>query len=269
MNPATIFAVFMALLAYSCIAGGEMLMKVGISWLGWRGPKTSAYFRSRRLWVAGLVLANLYGIPSAVALKYLPPHIVGAFSGWVVVLLVILSHRVLGEPLTRNDGLFAFLFVVGFVFLNLLDRAPGDTAGASSALWGISLLPVAVFGMGFARGLPKRSRAVLFGAVAGMSAGLMVVFLRLLVLEFGFDVARYFSSAYLYLYVFFALLSLAALQLALKKAGMIQTASLKYSTNILYPFLAAPLVFQTQLSWLHWALAALIVFSVVRLIRHR
>lgn len=244
-------------------------MKMGISWLGWRGPQTSIYFRSRRLWVAGLVLANLYGIPSAVALNYLPAHIVGAFSGWVVVLLVILSHRVLDEPLTRGDGVYAFLFVVGIAFLNLLDRAPGDRAVASSALWGISLLPVAVFALGFLRGISSRRRAVLFGAVAGISAGLMVVFLRLLVLEFRFDVARYLSSAYLYFYVFFALLSLAALQLALKNAGMILTASLKYSTNILYPFLAAALVFRTHLSWLQWALALLIVFSVVRLIRHR
>lgn len=269
MDPATLFAVFMALLAYSCIAGGEVLMKMGISWLGWRGPKDRVFFRSRRRWVAGLILANLYGIPSAAALNHLPAHIVGAFSGWVVVLLVILSHRVLDEPLTRGDGVYAFLFVSGIVGLNLLERTTEPEVVLAPALAVLSLFPAVLLALGFIKGFSNRLRTVLFGAAAGMSAGLMVIFLRLLVLCHGFQVGRYFASVHLYLYVAFALLSLAALQLAFQRGAMILTASLKYSANILYPFLAAPLVFRTELSCLHWMLALLIVFSVVRLIRHR
>ena len=262
-------ALFMAVLAYSCIAGGETLMKMGIPWLGWRGPKNHAFFRSRRLWLLGLILANLYGIPSAIALRHLPAHVVGAFAGWTVVLLVFLSHRILGERLTRADILNALFFVAGIVTLSLQERPVAPVRIATAILVGLCLLPIACTAGGFVKGFPNRVRAGLFSAAAGTSAGLMVIFLRLLVLRHGFALGGYLVSIHLYLYIFFALLSLAALQLALKRGGMILTAAMKYSTAIITPFLGAVLVFSLPVKPLQWTAAALVVYSVIMLFQRR
>lgn len=266
MDPAILFAVLMAMLAYSCIAVGEVMMKKGISWLGWTGGKDVLYYRSRRLWLLGLILVNLYGIPSAVALRHLSAHVMGAFSGWVVVLLVCLSHRVLKEKLTRADRMYALLFVVGIVALNLLEKPVNDAVASFSVLAALSLLPLGLLSGGMSRGVSRRIRTIACGIAAGMSAGLMVIYLRLLVLEFRFSVLRYFESPWLYLYVFFALLSLVALQLAFKSGGMILTTSMKYSAAIITPFLGAVAVFPRPVNPWQWAAAALIVFAVIRLI---
>ena len=269
MTLSRLFALIMALAAYSCIAGGELLMKKGIGWLGWQGPRKPEFLYYRRLWLTGLVLANLYGIPSAVALAGLPAHVVGAFSGWTVVLLALFSHRFLNERLSARDLLHGFLFAAGIVVLNLLDKPGTAVLPSMVALAVFSLVPVALTAVGGLLIANRRWKTMAFGAAAGMSTGLMVVFLRLLVQEHQFALGRYLSSPSLYLYIFFALLALVALQLALKNGGMILTAAMKYAAAILTPMACAPLVFGIPISPYQWAAAAVMVYAVTGLVRDR
>jgi len=244
-------------------------MKMGISWLGWKGPRKPEFFHHRRLWVTGLVLANLYAIPSAVALAALPAHVVGAFSGWTVVLLALLSRRFLKEDLSKRDLTHGALFVTGIAALNLLDHPGTFTMPSMEALAVISVLPVALTAGGVPSIVSRRWKTIMYGAAAGMSTGLMVVFLRLLVQKYQFMIGRYFASPFLYLYAFFALLALAALQLALKNGGMILTAAMKYSTAILTPMACAPLVFGISVSPYQWVAATVMVYAVAGLVGNR
>ncbi|MCP5046650.1 MAG: hypothetical protein GY940_05735, partial [bacterium] len=74
-----LFPVFMALTAYTMISLGFVMMKKGIDWMGWKGPKNKTFYRNLGIWITGFLVMNIYGIPSAIALKTLPPHIVSAF----------------------------------------------------------------------------------------------------------------------------------------------------------------------------------------------
>jgi drug/metabolite transporter (DMT)-like permease len=265
-----LFPYTMALIAYSLLSIGFVLQKKGIHWIGWKANKDRVFYRHLFTWIIGFVIMNIYGIPSAIALKSLPPHIVSAFAGWGIVMLVFFSYLILKEKLFPGDYLFAFLIVAGIFILGYFE--PITKPGTQSfSLWGLvllSLLPVIVFSIAFLKTIIKKIQTASFASVSGMTAGLMVVFLRLLVLNHGYEVLRYFASPYLYLYILFALLSLISLQLALKNGAMIAIGPVQYASNIIYPLIATLVVFQQSIYPIQVIAIALIVFSVTRILKH-
>lgn len=259
----------MALIAYSCISTGFVLMKIGIHWMGWKGKRNKTFYKNLSIWITGFVIMNVYGIPSAVALKQLPPHIVAAFAGWGIVVLVFLSHFLLKEKVLKTDFIFSFLIVAGIFLLNYFERPASGTAANITGMVFLCIIPVGLFVFGFAARWSSKVRTVVFASVSGISAGLMVVSLRLLILKYGYRVALYFQSPYLYLYVVFALLSFIALQVAIKNGPMMIIGPVQYSSNIIYPLAAALLVFNRWIHIIQFLAVAIIVYSVVSLLNKR
>ena len=103
-------------------------MKKGIAWIGHKGPKDGAWRRDLRTWIAGFLLSNLYVVPSLMALSTLTPHIVAAFAGFGVVVLVLLASAVLGEKLHRSDILYTAVIVLSTILLNIYEPSPGKGA---------------------------------------------------------------------------------------------------------------------------------------------
>ena len=265
-----IFPVLMAFTAYSFLSLGFVLMKKGIKWMGWKGPKDKNFYWNLAIWVTGFIVMNIYGVPSAVALKSLPPHIVSAFAGWGIVMLVLFSFLFLKEKIYKTDYFFSALIAGGIFLLGYFERPTASTH--SFHLWGMVILcsvPLLLFLTGFFKFLTKKVKTVIFASVSGVSAGLMVVSLRLLVINYGYKVSLYFNSIYLYLYIFFALLSFIALQLALKKGPMIAVGPVQYATNIIYPACSTLLVFQRSLHLIQFLALASIIYSVINILRSR
>jgi multidrug transporter EmrE-like cation transporter len=258
----------MAAAAYSLLSLGFVMMKHGIDWLGWKGPRTKVFYQRLVTWTAGFIIMNIYGVPSAVALKRLPPHIVSAFAGWGIIMLVVFSFLLLKEKIYPGDYLFFFLVVTGIFFLNYFEppAAPASVANPRGII-ALCAAPLLLFLPGLRRSLPAKIKTVIFASVSGMSAGLMVVSLRLLVLRFGFEIAQYPGSLYLYLYIAFALLSFIALQLALKTGSMMTTGPVQYSSNIIYPVFSAFLVFDRPLHIVQVAAIGLVVYAVVNILK--
>jgi drug/metabolite transporter (DMT)-like permease len=269
MNISDLFYFFMALLAYSCISIGFVLQKKGIHWMGWKEKKNKTYYRYLFLWLTGFVIMNIYGVPSAVALKRLPAHITAAFAGWGIVVLVFLSGFFLKEKLFKTDYLFSFMIVLGICLLSLFENSGNETSLNIAGLAFLSVIPAVLFGIGFWRGLSKKTKTLVFAAVCGMTAGLMVVFLRLLVVEYQYRVALYFRSPNLYLYIIFALISLISLQVACKKGEMMIIGPVQYSSAIIYPMLAAFFVFQQILHPMQLVAALMICLSIVFILKKR
>ncbi|MCP5103511.1 MAG: hypothetical protein GY950_09040, partial [bacterium] len=119
-------SIFMALIAYSAVSTGFVLMKMGIDWMGWKGKRDKVFYKKFFIWVTGFIIMNIYGVPSAIALKQLPPHIVAAFAGWGIVVLVFLSHFLLKETLFKTDFVFSFLIVAGIFLLNFFEKPSAD-----------------------------------------------------------------------------------------------------------------------------------------------
>jgi drug/metabolite transporter (DMT)-like permease len=266
-----LFAYLMALSAYSFLSFGFVLQKKGIQWIGWKGKKDKNYYKHLSTWIFGFVIVNIYGVPSAIALKTLPPHMVSAFAGWGIVMLVFLSYLILKEKLLPTDYLYSLLIVVGIVLLALFETSTTSGRETVSILyWGLVLLlliPVILFLSVLNRAVSQKIRTIGFAAVSGMTAGLMVVSLRLLVLSHGYEVAKYLGSIYLYLYIFAALLSLVSLQLALKNGEMIAVGPVQYSSTIIYPLLATLIVFKGNIHLLQIVAVGIIVFSVIKILK--
>lgn len=259
----------MALLAYSCISTGFVLMKMGIGWTNWKGKRNRTFYKSITLWISGFIIMNIYGVPSAIALKRLPPHTVAAFAGWGIVMLVFLSHFLLKEKLHKSDYFFSLGIVAGIFLLNFFEKSAPDNMIDIKSMIFLSLLPVIIFIPGFSNRLSARMKTVIFASVSGISAALMVVFLKLLVIEYRYQIVLYFNSPYLYFYIAFAILSFIALQMAIKKGSMMIIGPVQYSATILYPLLAAFFIFHREIVLIQFLALGMIVYSVVAILKKR
>ncbi len=264
-----LFAIVMATLAYSSVSAGMVLMKKGIDWLGWKGSKGKLFYKNFFIWVLGFIIMNLYGIPSAIALKVLPAHVVSAFAGWGIVAVIVFSAILLKEKISGMEMVYSGLIVMGIVLINVIGTK--DSAERSPDIIGlvlVSLLPILVISI---HKLVKQSRfsAALWAGVAGASAGMMVVYLKLLIGERGYSVSEYFSCLWFWLYVFFALLSFIAIQVACKKGDMVTVGPVQYCATILWPLFAAFVVFGEKISVLQLFMFMIITASVFSILKKR
>jgi multidrug transporter EmrE-like cation transporter len=264
------FAIFMALLAYTLLSMGIVLMKKGVACFGWKGKKNRRFYAYLGAWIAGFSIMNLNGIPNAIALKTLPPHIVAACAGWGIVILIFFSSWVLKENVFNSDFIFAGLIVVSIFLLNFFEKPiVVENPVSLSGLFIISLLPFALMPVLFFKVITKKVKTVVYAALSGLAAGLLVVFLKMLMIAYGFQVGRFFGSIYLYAYIFAALISLIALQLANKSGDMIVIGPVQYSCQIIYPAVSTYVVFGQSLTLMQIAAIISIIYSVHRILKKR
>ena len=263
-------AVLLSLLAYALLSTGMVLMKKGIAWIGHKGPKDETWSRDLGTWTVGFLLSNLYIVPSLIALKTLTPHVVAAFAGFGVVVLVLLSRAVLGEPLHRSDVLYAAAIFLSIVLLNMYEPSPGRGALNIPLLAVVAVFPPLLFVAAFIKGAARKTRTAIFASVSGAATGMIVVLIKVLVDLHGFRVADYFRSPYVYLYLFFSLGSFIALQFAYRSGTMLRTGPLQYGSSIVYPAVCSVLVFGNVIRPLQIASLAAIVLAVAGILRkHR
>lgn len=263
-----LFAVFMALMAYTLLSIGIVLQKKGVDCFGWKGKKDRQFYTHLGTWIAGFLIMNINGIPNAIALKTLPPHIVSASAGWGIIVLIFFSSWVLKEKIFKSDFIFTGLIVTGIFLSNIFERATAaENPVAKIGLIVISVLPFVIMPAVLFRTISKKIKTVVYGAVSGLSAGLLVVFLKMLMMTYGFQVGKFFGSIYLYLYIVFALLSLIALQLANKSGDMIVIGPVQYSTQIVYPAVSTYIVFRQSLSLMQIAAIVLIIYAVNKILQ--
>ncbi len=264
-----VFSVIMALIAFFCLSFGFILMKMGINWMGWKESKNKIYYKNLFIWITGLIIANIYGIPSALALKNLPPHMVSVFAGWGIVVLIYLSYFLLKEKIFKTDYLFSFLIILGIFLLSYFKQESSGETIQPIGIYILGFIPIVLFLFGFAKKITNPVKTAIYGAVSGFSAGLMIIFLRILVLKYQYQVGLYFTSPFSYLYIIFALLSFVALQFAFKHGPMMITGPAQYSTTIIYPLFAAWLIFHDQINLIQLILIGIISYSVIMIMKKR
>jgi hypothetical protein len=262
-------ALLLAVLAYTLLAAGLVLMKKGIGWLGRKGPKDSAWQRDLGIWVAGFILSNSYIVPVTMALKSLSPHIVAAFAGWGVTVMIILSRTWLGEKLRPSDAAYTAAMVFAIALLSLYEKSGAMRAANPSWLAGAAAFPFLFLPAAFSRIVGRRERAFLLAAISGISTGLIVVFMKVLVQAYGGRVAGYFGSPHLYLYLAFSLLAFLSLQFAYKLDSLLRTGPVQYAASILYPALCSALVFGNRIRLVQAAAILTIVLAVAGILRNR
>ncbi len=262
-------AFLLAASAYTLLAAGLVLMKKGIGWFGRGAPKDGTWRRDLGVWAVGFLLSNAYIVPVTLALRELPSHIVGAFAGLGVIVMVLLSRAWLGEKLRRSDAVTAagMGLAIGLLSLSATAGAGGD--GAPLRLTAAAVFPFLLIAGAFFVRIGRRRLAILLAAVSGISAGMIVVLMRMLVQSFGTRVGDYFASPYFYLYLVFSLLAFLSLQFAYKLETLLRTGPVQYGAAILYPFFCSVLVFGNPVRPVQAAATLVIIMAVVGILRGR
>jgi multidrug transporter EmrE-like cation transporter len=261
------FSIFLAVLAYTLLSSGFVLMKKGISWIGYKGKKDRKYYKNIFTWVTGFVIMNSYIVPNAVALKYLEPHIVSAFAGWGVVVLVFLSHSVLKESLFKSDFIFSLVIFISIISLNIFELKNDRDIVKLSYLISASLLPLFIIIPAFLKPVSKRLKTILFAGVSGISTGMIIVSIKTLVTFSGFNISRYLTSPYLYLYLFFSISAFITLQVSYKMGRMMLVGPVQYSASIIYPVLCSYFVFGNNLRLIQIASILILIYGTAGILK--
>lgn len=255
--------------AYTLLALGLVLMKKGVGWIGHKGSKDGAFRKDLAVWLAGFLLSNLYIVPSAAALKSLSPHIVASFAGWGVIVMVGLAALVLRERVFVSDLAFTAMVAAAIVILNVYESGGAGDLLRPGPFAAVAILPFLALIPAIPRAVSSGLKAVLFAAVSGASAGMIIVIMKVLVRLHGFRIAGYLASPYFYLYLAFSLASFIALQLAYKRAGLMRVGPVQYSVSIAYPVLGSLAVFGARLHPVQWAALAGLILAVAGILRRR
>ncbi len=259
----------LAVLAYTLLSTGLVLQKKGIGWIGTRGKKDTRFYRDLFTWVAGFGLMNLYIVPNAAALRFLAPHIVAAMAGWGVIVLVALSSIILKERVRVSDISSTAIIVAAIVALNLLERTETNAAIRTTLMVAAAVIPLLIGAAAALRMLSPGIRSLLFAWASGLSTGMIIVTVKALVAAHGFEIALYFDSPYLYLYLVFSLTAFITLQASYRLGDMMAVGPVQYTAAILYPVLCSVAVFGNHLHFLQWASLFLLVAAVTGILRRR
>lgn len=263
-----VFAVFMAATAYFFLSFGFVLQKKGIGWMKKNLKRDKEFYKNLATWGTGFIIMNMYGIPSAIALKILQPHIVAAFAGWGIIVMVFFSNILLKEKIYKTDYYYSLLIISGILFITLFRNAAAPEPYINSpALYSFFIFPAFLFAAGFAGKKNPWIKTILFASASGSAAGVMIVALKLLVAGYDYRVAEYFNSPFIYVYIIAALLSLVALQFALKNGLMIIVGPVQYSSNIIYPVIGSYFVFNQNLNIIQLLSISIIIFSIIKILK--
>lgn len=260
------FSLFMAFLGYTVLSSGFVLMKKGINWIGWKDKKDKKYYENLIIWLTGFILTNIGVIPNAIALNKLPPYIVSSVAGWGIIIIVFLSYFLLKEKLYNTDFIYSTIIVLGIFFVNFF-TTEFETNGFNNFYLILSfLIPVVLFIIGLIKSLSKKLKSIIFASAGGFAAGMMIIFIKIIVTKFGYNIGDYFSTIYFYAYLFEGLFSFISFQLAYKKGEMILVGPTQYSSNILYPLFVSIFVFSQTISLIQGFSITIIVFSVIKIL---
>jgi multidrug transporter EmrE-like cation transporter len=264
-----VMSIPLAVFAYTLLSTGFVLQKRGIGWIGFKGTKDRIYYRNLFTWIAGFLLMNLNIVPNTLALKHLDPHIVSAFAGWGIIVMVFLSAYMLKERIHLSDIWFTVIIVLSIVMLNVFEFSEAEEIISRPRLLAAIVLPFILLGPALLPSLRRTTRALLFAMITGLSTGMIIVTMKALVSELGFAVAAYFSSPLFWLYLLFSLTSFITLQAAYKLGPMMKVGPIQYSSAIIYPVVCSFGVFGSHIQPVQIAAIVLIVGGVVGILRKR
>jgi multidrug transporter EmrE-like cation transporter len=256
-----------SLFAYSLLSIGLVLMKKGVIWIGWKnGKKGGEFYYYLFIWILGFILTNVSVIPNGIALKVLPPHIVASIAGWGIIIMVLFSYFWLKENLYKSDFIYFTFIIMGIFLLGYFEKVNKSTYIPSKySLILISVFPLVLLSVMFIKPRDDKLKAVVLSIVAGLSAGLIIIYIKILVNLFGFKVIAYLYSPYLYIYLFFSLAAFIFLQLAYKKGDMLIVGPIYYSLNIVYTTIVTIFFFNIGIEIIQYFAIIMIIVSLIKI----
>lgn len=182
-------------------------------------PRFLVQVLHRPVWLAGAVLQSLGWIVQAMALDRASLVVVQSLTALSLVMALPLGVALTSQHVGRRELTGATLTLVGIVFFVAAGQPQGGTSHPSAAAWWSACLVTGalvaiLFGAG--RRFTGASKALTFGAAAGLGYGLQAAVTKTFVTEVGGGALALLSSWSVYVLIVSAVSGFALQQSALK-----------------------------------------------------
>jgi drug/metabolite transporter (DMT)-like permease len=243
----------LAVLAALLFALGTVLQQKGTlsTAAGGDDPHFLLEILHRPVWLAGTVLQSTGWVVQAMALDRGSLVVVQSLTALSLVVALPLGALLTGQHIGRRELIGATLTLVGIVFFISAGQPQGGTSHPSAATWWWACLVTAALVLGlFALGRKwtGASRALTFGAAAGLGYGLQAAVTKTFVAEIGGGVLALLSSWSVYVLVLSAVSGFALQQSALKTGVLAPAMASSNSVTLFSSVLLGVFVYGERLS---------------------
>ncbi|MFX0102210.1 MAG: DMT family transporter [Candidatus Hodarchaeota archaeon] len=169
-----LFGFVIGLIAYIVLYLGKGIQKYAIE-----GLKVDKTIKSKNsgIWIVGLVLTTTYMLVQWVALLYAPINIIAPLGALGLIVLLIFSHRVLKESITKMEIIGVVLILIGLVVITLFNVNFEDITRDDFDLITFTWVTLTILGVEFLLIFISRFKKFKeIGIILGFSAGTLNAF---------------------------------------------------------------------------------------------
>lgn len=228
------------------IGKGVQKLKVHVFREG-RAMFSPPHRRDLGIWIVGMLITATAAVPISLGMKLTEsPSTIGAMTGVGLIGLVIFASRVVGEPISRRDGIGIALVVVGTSVLGYLGGLDKQAA-RSFETWPLArsvAIPMAVGVAGcVAARVWIRLHAVAWGAMAGICLGTSFFLADAALVEAGGDFVGQLRNPYPYIAFTFGIGATVTTQIGFLKGRALEVVPAVNSAAIASPVLLEILLY--------------------------
>jgi drug/metabolite transporter (DMT)-like permease len=240
-----------------CAAGGIM-QKKGIRWQAKGRVRDASWRRDFLIWLTGFILIFTVPVLNFIVLSVLSPAAVGAISGSSVAFTALFATLILREKYGVREIAASAVLIAGTVVFALSHGREGTDVWSRPFFVLVWVVPFAVAGIAWLVMRARRSRSgspetsgfmhsnpygAVMGAVSGALGGLMIIIIKLIRIECGTDLLKYPLTPFMYAHISIGIGGPYIMQLAMRHGSMMAVAPASLGIGVVYPVLAAWLVF--------------------------
>jgi drug/metabolite transporter (DMT)-like permease len=254
-------AFLVALVVNAACSLGGILQKKGIGWQTKGRVRDASWRREFLIWLLGFLLIFSVPVLNFIVLAALSPATVGAIGGSGVAFTALFATLILHEKYGIREIAASTVLIAGCVVFALSKGQEGTAAWSQPYFVLAWVLPFAVAGTAWLVMRARRATlgareytgflhsnpyGAVMGAVSGALGGLMIIIIKLFRIECGTDLLKYPLTPFMYAHLSVAIAGPYIMQLALRHGSMIVVAPASLGIGVIYPVVAAWLVFSSS-----------------------
>jgi drug/metabolite transporter (DMT)-like permease len=262
--------ILLGLFGMTLYSTGVIMQKKGSVWMTWKTKRNNEFIKMLGLWLFGIIISYVISaFPTGAASKDLPSYVVAAMSGWSILVIVFFSCLFLKEKLYSSDIFYAVIIIGCIVMMSIFSGSEEALDFDFKQLYYLLFVPFILLVPVFFKGVKNKHKTILLSVFSGISGGLVIVFMNILVKESGGSIGEIVSSPYIYIYFLAGIVSKAAIQAAYRFGDVILITPLQTSLSIMYPILCSYFLLNSNISAVQVVSILLIVICCWGILKKR
>lgn len=263
-------SILLGLFGMTLYSTGVIMQKKGSVWMAWNERKNNKFVKMLGLWLFGIILSYVISaFPTGAASKDLPSYVISAMTGWSILIIVFFSCLFLKEKLYSSDIFYAFIIIGCIIVMSIFSNTAETLDFNFRQLYYLLFVPFIIIVPVFFKTVKNKHKTILLSIFSGISGGLVIVFMNILVKESGGSISEIISSPYIYIYFMAGIASKAAIQAAYRFGDVILITPLQTSLSIMYPIMCSYFLLNSHISAVQAVSIVLIVICCWGILKRR